>query len=152
MVPFERIKLPPFTLPTPQPDPYAELKKAHAEGKVIQTKSVIVDGWFDILWEPHWDKPVDNYRIKPDDEIPWIEWREKKPKVPLGPEDVPPGSAVRVKGFNGFAQVLAVSETGVQLYSGFFTWESLATENREINRSIPMTGKWDPDAWEACEK
>lgn len=25
-------------------------------------------------------------------------------------------------------------------------------DSYEINRSIPMSGKWDTNAWEACEK
>jgi len=58
--------------PEPQ-DPYAELKKAHAEGKVIQ---VNVGKWVNPeakdLWEdraePAWDIEVDFYRIKPTSE------------------------------------------------------------------------------------
>lgn len=44
-------------------DPYAELKKAHAEGKVIQAKSD--NGWFDVYDEPTW---IDRFqwRIKPE--------------------------------------------------------------------------------------
>lgn len=47
----------------PKPDPYAELKKAHAEGKVIQ---FVDDGdiWRDID-EPNWKLSANEYRIKP---------------------------------------------------------------------------------------
>ena len=46
--------------PEPQPDPYAELKKAHAEGKVIQAFGT--KGWYDT--EPTWSEHG-HYRIKP---------------------------------------------------------------------------------------
>lgn len=53
-----------------KPDPYAELKKAHAEGKKIE----FFDGceWND-AGSPSWICTPENYRIKPD-EIPWTEW------------------------------------------------------------------------------
>lgn len=49
--------------PEPQPDPYAELKKAHAEGKVIQilnAQNRYVDA------DPTWHSPPEAYRIKPE--------------------------------------------------------------------------------------
>jgi hypothetical protein len=51
---------------TSNPDPYAELKAAHAAGKVIQTKDE--EGWFDDA-NPKWLKHG-NYRIKPDFQLP----------------------------------------------------------------------------------
>jgi len=33
-----------------------------------------------------------------------------------------------------------------------YSFYELQQEEWLINRSIPMTGKWNPDAWEACEK
>jgi hypothetical protein len=187
-----------------QPDPYAELKKAHAEGKLIQ--GCIRGHWIDCP-HPSWKYPLYTYRIKPDDGPPWTEWpggecplkdeeveeweykmrdgrtrkcdspntrrwehpngfkayrvlktRTPKPKVPLGPEDVPPGSIVttaRVKG--RWASVVAVDDQGVLIASRVterlirVNYDKLR-ETRKINRSIPLTGKWNPDAWEACEK
>lgn len=62
-------------------DPFAELKKAHAEGKMIQYQTI------DETWEdcstPVW-LPESNYRIKPEPKL-----------VPLDPEDVTPGSVIR---------------------------------------------------------
>jgi hypothetical protein len=81
-----------------------------------------------------------------------LKWREKKPKVPLGPEDVPPGSMVRPAYWTGEPWI-AVSKVCINdlLIDGkSYTWDMLRTW--QINRSIPMTGKWNPDAWEACEK
>lgn len=38
---------------------------------------------------------------------------EVKKSVPLGPEDVPPGSVIRSKGINGWGAILAVNESGI---------------------------------------
>lgn len=49
-------------------DPFAELKAAHAEGKVIQVFSSLEE-WGDITWgKPFFDSPLDQYRIKPEPE------------------------------------------------------------------------------------
>jgi len=86
-----------------------------------------------------------------------IGWRyadaEKKPKVPLGPDDVPPGSALRHRDFRRpWSIVLWVdSEEGMSTETELYSWEE-AQYLLEINRSIPLTGKWNPEAWEPCEK
>lgn len=56
----------PLSVPWPEakPDPYAELKKAHAEGKVIQ--GCINGHWIDCP-HPTWKYPVNTYREKPDE-------------------------------------------------------------------------------------
>jgi hypothetical protein len=46
------------------PDPYAELRAAHAAGKTIQLLDNIL--WADCLKEPDWSAPVHDYRIKPE--------------------------------------------------------------------------------------
>jgi hypothetical protein len=84
-------------------------------------------------------------------------WRyaETTKQVELGPEDVPPGSWLKFR--NGPSALFAITEVrhasvvvGAdravcksygQLYDGF-----------QINRSIPLTGKWDATAWEPCHK
>lgn len=75
--------------PSPQ-DPYAELKAAHAAGKTIQNASFDKSGWFDTPY-PRWTAPVDMYRIKPEPR-----------KVPLGPDDISPGSVIRIIGNDEF--------------------------------------------------
>lgn len=124
-----------------KPDPYAELKKAHAAGKVIQIKLKLSGAWttfngdFDNLDSRH------EIRIKPD--------------VPLGPEDVPPGSVIKTMVVIQ-AQILRINKEAVFILGSRgtpyeVTFEELQSD-WQINRSIPMTGKWNPDAWEACEK
>lgn len=85
-----------------------------------------------------------------------LKWREKKPKVPLGPEDVPPGSVFCVKDRmpGTWHGVLGVYASTVQLDTNRNTYSFYELQQEEwlINRSIPMTGKWDANAWEACEK
>ena len=95
-----------------------------------------------------WNNDIIAYRV--------LKWREKKPKVPLGPEDVPPGSVFCVKDRmpGTWHGVLGVYASTVQLDTNRNTYSFYELQQEEwlINRSIPMTGKWDANAWEACEK
>lgn len=181
-----------------QPDPYAELKKAHAEGKVLQ--GYIRGHWIDCP-HPTWKYPLDTYRIKPD-EIPWIEWRggacplkdeevgeweyrlrdgslipshldvkpsglswkhykygsdiisyrvlkwrEKKPKVPLGLEDVRCGDELLMAGKR--YGILTVTDRSVEYLAASgpvqVTFEWLQKNGVTIRRR-------NSDAWESCEK
>jgi hypothetical protein len=202
-----------------KPDPYAELKKAHAEGKKIEG---LIGGYWLPAPHPKWKYPVETYRVaesklpetcnvpraKPD-EIPWTEWhggecplkdeevelaevrfrgtpdtpdetdkpeclrwshnildgdiiayrvlktREPKPKVPLGPEDVPPGSVFRLHDADiGYEVPCEVSQEGVTFAddTGNFTktWEEL--RHWQINRPRHRDSDGNPTKWEACEK
>lgn len=87
-----------------------------------------------------------------------IGWRyaDEKKTVPLGPEDVPPGSSFRPKhwGTTGHEriEVVQVCTTDVRLGTNrTYDFEELEA-SWQINRSIPLTGKWNPDAWEPCSK
>ena len=65
----------------PQPDPYAELKAAHAAGKTIQIVYFDqVNGFTRINVEPDWSLPASSYRIKPEPQ-----------KLPLSQDDVKAG-------------------------------------------------------------
>ena len=194
-----------------QPDPYAELKAAHAEGKVIQFEQHFLGSkyWYAID-NPQWDEEPSRYRIKPD-ENPWIEWhggkcplkdeeveewqikwangdittnpkaspsnyiwtklnspddiaayrvtkwRKPAPKQKLGPEDVPPFSLIRRKPEQNNGQqwhwrcVSYVHNVGIQCGDRGYKWKEMQ-KDYQINRSLPLTGKWNPEAWEACEK
>ena len=84
-----------------------------------------------------------------------IAYRVIEPKlIPLGPEDVPPGSVLR-SGENHWFQVVYVRSQGVNICSLHRTnpidWNKLK-KYWQINRSIPLTGKWDTTAWEPCSK
>lgn len=78
-------------------------------------------------------------------------------QVPLGPEDVPPGSVIRGQNWaidwgKCWLAVLETTPTGVHCNRGdeyrftslHFGWQ--------INTSIPDTGRWDKDAWRPCSK
>lgn len=135
----------PLSTPYPNPkpaDPYAELKKAHAAGKVIQISTHYVgtsvtdnEEWSDC--EPQWAKSR-KYRVKP--EPKW---------GPLGPEDVPPGSVFRFKAKAHWVMCLCVSDDAVgfpeanQERSGVMklTFRDLET-TAEILR--PGTTEWQP--------
>ncbi|TXH48886.1 MAG: hypothetical protein E6Q97_23825 [Desulfurellales bacterium] len=126
-----------------KPDPYGKFRQALADGKKVQL--IDSERWFD-LSEPTFSEPPDQYRIVP----------EKK-RVKLGLEDVPPGSVIRWKMPKQFGWVAVeyVCAEGLWLPVGdvakYFKWDRLA-EHCEINRSIPLTGKWDASAWEPCYK
>ena len=57
----------PLSVPWPElPDPFAELKKAHAAGKVIECITGTDRRWMPMQGEPRWFLPVEDYRIKPE--------------------------------------------------------------------------------------
>ncbi len=76
-------------------------------------------------------------------------------------EDVPPGSVLRGAGeveSQGWCVITSCSETGIRIWrqsesNGLeITWQRLCESASEINRSIPLTGKWNANAWEPCSK
>jgi hypothetical protein len=131
-------------------DPFAELKKAHAEGKLIQWRNKegykgLPIEWEDVpvgatLWLAGWD-----YRIKPEPVY-----------VPLEISDVPPGSIFSrfpeheyyqtMTNTSGWVSILEVAGAVMMSYM------ELKDQGWQINRSIPLTGKWNPDAWQPCRK
>lgn len=83
-------------------------------------------------------------------------WRYAEPAtrvVDLGPEDVPPGSFIRSKTTpQAWESIGYLGALGIFDYERkFLNWRKLA-ESYEINRSIPLTGRWNPNAWEPCHK
>ncbi len=93
---------------------------------------------------------LNDYRLTPEHEY-----------VPLGPEDVPPSTVLRGAGevdFKGWCMITSCSETGIRLWSHCdsdgreITWKSVKDDDCQINRSLPLTGKWDANAWEPCSK
>ncbi len=95
---------PPPVVKAEQADPYAELKAAHAAGKVIQilnAQNRYVDAY------PTWHSPPEAYRIKPEPEVfihaPWT------PKV---------GDVVRLK--SGGPKMTVDATTGVNAFCRWF--------------------------------
>lgn len=84
-------------------------------------------------------------------------WRyaDEKKTVPLGPEDVHPCSVFRIKGkgSSGWHQMKMCPQWDGLVFTSKIsvTYEELMRDWL-INRSIPLTGKWNPDAWEPCSK
>lgn len=88
-----------------------------------------------------------------------LKTRDSKPKVPLGPEDVPPGSvfranATKVDGNVQWWSVKRVEERGVVFNEDLWTWEELASSSYgwQINRPHHRDQDGNPTKWEACEK
>lgn len=139
--------------PKPEPDPYAEAKDAWRDGE-LQYRQLFSDPMSNESWrdwglkrEPAWAKPPDCFRRKP-----------KHIRVPLGPEDIPPGSVFRHPqwGAESYRSPQDVSQYGIG-WSAYAAgdrhqFQELMDEGWLINRSTPMTGKWDAAAWEPCWK
>jgi len=101
--------------------------------------------------------PADCFAWKnPSGLTPIIGWRyADEPKmVELGPEDVTPLSIIRRKSEEQnwhWRLVSYVDAVKVTCADRGYPWTELATDY-EINRSLPLTGKWNPNAWEPCHK
>jgi hypothetical protein len=121
----------------PQPDPYAELKAAHAAGKAIQaqwTDNIGTDLWDDVI--PDWTIPVKQYRIKPKPEY-----------VPLEANDVHPGDVFRIsdtnRQFHWFTPE-GVADFAIRFRHKEYSWQD-AVELLEISRDGGKT-------WHPCRK
>ena len=129
----------------PEPDPYAEAKSAWLDGELQYLTDR--DTWVNLSSHhtPSFDNPPSRYRRKP-----------KPVRVPLGPEDVPPGSVLRGHAWTGKHCYITVSEVTpngvhVKRLPEPLSFDSLQA-GWHINRSLSLTGKWDAAAWEPCWK
>lgn len=123
-----------------KPDPYAELKAAHAAGKVIQ--GLIGGYWIDSP-HPTWKYPVDTYRVKPDE----------PQNVPQSSTFFLPGTVIRFPDASDlWGAIMAIDQDGLVVGDTYQSYQELAASKATANRSIPLTGKWNPDAWEPCSK
>lgn len=115
----------------PSPDPYAELKKAHAEGKVIQFQNG--NGRWDGPVSGNWLFPPERYRIKP-----------TPPLVALEAGDVPAGSCIRCFSWPEpeWQAVLAVHIGGIVWPGGGKTWSDLLLEGFYFK--LPGSTSWQP--------
>ena len=86
-----------------------------------------------------------------------IRLKPEQQKVPLEPSDAPPGSAFTATDTLGYCFPVVVDEDGCYFASRddgqdkTVSWEAMA-DGWQINRSLPLTGKWNPEAWEPCYK
>ena len=113
----------------PQPDPYAELKAAHASGKTIQCNANSGTTWID-LPKPYFGASVENYRIKPEPQ-----------KLPLCADDVKAGDEFLAP--DGYRrQWEKLSDKGINFVWTYASWDDLATHGWKI-RSIGET-EWRP--------
>lgn len=77
--------------------------------------------------------------------------------IPLEPSDIPPGSVFRREGETNWWSIEGITEEGIRhqdigMRVTFTYYTSLHQAYYQINRSIPLLGKWDPTAWEPCSK
>lgn len=140
-------------------------KDAHPEHQEWWSVSFQPDTW--VREKPQRSRaPLANYgtTYRVPLSTPWPGWRYVEPTtktVLLGPEDVPPFSLLRLKGYNNPWNWLSIEAVdpgfGIRVVSKdanashkWIGWDNL--DDHQINRSIPLTGKWDATAWEPCSK
>lgn len=137
--------------PEQQFDPHpnrAEVEAGIAQGMKWQFrhKNSPSEHWRNgISPHPAWFANVE-YRLAPEPEY-----------IPLGPDDVPPGSVLRSSYWNYGEHVTPSVFPGVVCWANTsgnvcLTYADLSKHDWQINRSLPLTGKWDPTAWEPCKK
>lgn len=133
----------------------------HLAGQIEQAR---IDGK-PVEWQvrnpkkSEWERPaVSNSIVYYLDDPPWeIRLKPALKQVPLGAEDVPPGSVFRFGNTFHWINPIGVAEDGLCVYTtdallSKFTWACLLDMSVQINSSIPLTGKWDPNAWRPCCK
>jgi len=129
----------------PEPDPYAELKKADQDGKTIQflVKSAEREVWCDLSSKSWsiitWEYPVERYRIKKD-----------STKVPLTKKDIGIGCALSLDGGESWNIIHYVSESGVETSKGFWGWNALVFNNSVINYPHHRQPDGTPTLWVPC--
>jgi len=163
--PAKDLRIKPWSLPSPPPGKswhrtdgwteemlpksYRPLLAGEKLRRVTDSYCYHIDGGWDSVFGLDGELPRD-----PSDSF----WRTTRPLpaepefIDLGPEDVTLFCALRFidKPQNEYA-ITSIVEG--QLKSYVMTFDSVGLKGRmEINRSIPLTGKWNPDAWEPCHK
>lgn len=122
-------------------DELLPILQASKAGREIEQRYSCGDGkWSIAPKDPIWDFQVMDYRIKP-----------KPKRVPLGPEDVPPGSVVRRLGTEHYCLVLDNRPTCCTVYTGIMisaSWQDLFGVY-EISRDAGKT--WSP-CWKQVEE
>lgn len=109
---------------------YLPLVQALVDGKTVECRAG--DSWIN-NYVYHFSSPPERYRIKPEPVL-----------VPLGPEDVPPGSIIRRhEWLKGWQTVNGVYATGVCFNGILLDWSELM-DVYEIKR--PGEG------WKPCSK
>lgn len=108
---------------------YLPLVQALAEGKTIQYGSESI--WGDVK-DPNFLNPPQYYRVKPEPVM-----------VPLGPEDVPPGSVIRHVGSEYWSLVIYANREIVKLHDRGIKYEPLYP-TYEIKRP--------GEDWKPCHK
>lgn len=128
-----------------KPDPYGHLRQALANGEELQYLSGRN------MWQPFTDSvfyySADRYRIA------------RSEMIPLEIDDIPPGSFFQRKEYAGSNVGIISPSTWMRGSIEFQNSEKsfrakmeTLKEEFNINRSIPLKGKWDPSGWEPCEK
>ena len=94
-----------------------------------------------------WPEPADPYA-----ELKAAHADEKK-TVPQSSTFFFPGTVIRFPDATDlWGAVTAINQDGLVVGDTYQSYQELADSKAMANRSIPLTGKWNPDAWEPCSK
>lgn len=130
----------------PEQDPYAEAKQAWKDGELQHRLSDNCDwGDWPFKSEPTWCCVPSRYRRKPKP-IP------KPVRVPLGPEDVPPGSVFRMPDDSGWMLANEISRGSIRIGREPLTFDCLMQYGWLINRPANRGENGKPTKWEPCWK
>jgi hypothetical protein len=111
---------------------YLPLVQAIAEGKIIEYSSGSI--WSEVK-DPNFIDPPEYYRIKPEPIM-----------VPLGPEDVPPGSAIRMEHWADHTWKLVSSIDENQINFGQNSWSTYEALQKSFEIKRPG------EDWMPCHK
>lgn len=127
----------------------ADIEQSKLDGKPLEWQHRIAP-------ESRWEDPQG---LTPCDCLSGTSWEIRlKPaprKVPLGPEDILPGSVLRHQSCapHSFVSIMLTNRVGVKLGDDrVWTFAELQELGWLINSSLPLTGKWDSTAWKPCWK
>ncbi len=122
---------------------YLPLVQALADGKIIQVRHYKTGEWKDWGWSTSPDR-IDG-ALEFDEYKPECFRIKAEPKtVPLGPEDFPPGSAIRKKGDIGWIMPTNVNEAGITAPLLLISTFRSLVANYEIKRP--------GQDWQPCSK
>lgn len=134
-----------------KPDPYGKFRQALADGKTIEYQATVGGQWypFDSKTKVGFIAPPEAYRIKPEPQ--WL---------PLGSDDVPPGSVFRQSETTAsctWYSVLCIHDLGVCFHAGgkdafTLTYAELERLPWQINRPRHRDADGNPTLWEPCRK
>jgi len=139
---------------TPWIPKFKEGEAVIAYGYAAYINKIVDDRLYIVQYECNGNKsscPEDSIKSRENKGLPAEKKDESQEWTLLELSDIPPGSVVRGRVTMGHVVFWG---TGYIVFGNqhSITLEHLFHSGFQINRSIPETGKWNPNAWESCCK